>query len=437
MSGIRSSEEAHGAGRAPAAEAPESAPKRSVGGRSRRGKKGKKRPKERRPRYRRQRRDEFSDLAFVELNGLRFYLGPYGTNESKAEYERVLAEWEERGRQPPPDANSLTVLELIARFWAYAEGYYRRADGTPTGEALNHRRVLGVVKELYGHTPAAEFSPRCLKAVRKRLIDEGSSRTYTNKNIGRVKSVFRWATEEELVPPGVYQALSTVAGLKRGRTPGVRETKPVRPVAREHIDAIRPHVSRQVFAMIELQLLTAARPGEIVLVRAADIDRSGKVWRYTPESHKTAHHGFARSIYFGPKAQELLEPYLSNRKPTAYAFSPAEAETERRMRLSASRKTPLSCGNVPGSNRKEVPEREPQDHYTRDSYRRAIHRACNAAKIPQWSPHQLRHAAATELRRAYGLDAARAVLGHRTPVVTEIYAELDMLQAVRIAEERG
>jgi site-specific recombinase XerC len=63
--------------------------------------------------------------------------------------------------------------------------------------------------------------------------------------------------------------------------------------------------------------------------------------------------------------------------------------------------------------------------------------ACRADALPHWHPHQLRHAKATEIRREAGLDAARAVLGHRTPVVTEVYAELDIAKAASIMEKLG
>jgi integrase len=49
----------------------------------------------------------------------------------------------------------------------------------------------------------------------------------------------------------------------------------------------------------------------------------------------------------------------------------------------------------------------------------------------------LRHAKATELRREFGLDAARAVLGHRSPRVTETYAEIDLNKAAAAMEKLG
>ena len=81
--------------------------------------------------------------------------------------------------------------------------------------------------------------------------------------------------------------------------------------------------------MIDVQLLTGMRPGEVVLMRTCDIDRSADVWVYRPEHHKTLHHGHDRAIYIGPKCQELLTPLLKKDEPEAYLFSPADAERER------------------------------------------------------------------------------------------------------------
>ena len=83
----------------------------------------------------------------------------------------------------------------------------------------------------------------------------------------------------------------------------------------------------------------------------------------------------------------------------------------------------------------------------KDSYRQTIERAIAKANqriqagggvaIPHWHPNQLRHNAATRLRREFGLDAARAVLGHSSPVVTEVYAELDAAKAAEAMEKIG
>jgi len=60
--------------------------------------------------------------------------------------------------------------------------------------------------------------------------------------------------------------------------------------------------------MVRFQRFTGARPGEVCQIRPIDVDRSGEVWTYRPESHKTEHHGRQRIIYVGPQAQEVLAP---------------------------------------------------------------------------------------------------------------------------------
>ena len=54
-----------------------------------------------------------------------------------------------------------------------------------------------------------------------------------------------------------------------------------------------------------------------------------------------------------------------------------------------------------------------------------------------WSPNQLRHAAGTEVRRQYGLEAAQVILGHAKADVTQVYAERDMALAAEIMSKIG
>ena len=84
------------------------------------------------------------------------------------------------------------------------------------------------------------------------MVDGGLCRTEINKRVGKVVRAFRWAVENEMVPPSVHQRRCRPSpGSARGRSE-VRESEPVRPVADADVDAIRPHVSRQVWAMVEL-----------------------------------------------------------------------------------------------------------------------------------------------------------------------------------------
>lgn len=159
------------------------------------------------------------------------------------------------------------------------------------------------------------------------MIEAGLARTTINQRIGRVVRLFKWAVENELIPPQVYQGLGCVVGLQRGRS-GAREAEPVGPVEDARVEAVRPHVSRQVWAMVQLQHLTGMRPGEVTSMRRGDLDRSGEVWVYRPARHKTAYRGHGREVYLGRQAQEVLEPWL-HREATAYLLSPREAVAER------------------------------------------------------------------------------------------------------------
>jgi integrase len=54
-----------------------------------------------------------------------------------------------------------------------------------------------------------------------------------------------------------------------------------------------------------------------------------------------------------------------------------------------------------------------------------------------WHPGQLRHNAATWLRKEFGVELARIILGHATAFTTEIYAEADRQQAMEVVGKVG
>lgn len=78
------------------------------------------------------------------------------------------------------------------------------------------------------------------------------------------------------------------------------------------------------------------------------------------------------------------------------------------------------------------------NYYGIDAYRKAIHRACDAADIARWSPHRLRHAKGTELALSEGIEVARIALGHKDDRVTRRYAlGAEMQLAVEVARQHG
>lgn len=424
-----------------------------------------------------------TEQAVVTLNGKDFYLGKYGTPESREAYNRKIAEWLASGRQTMPTSapgESITVTEVAAAYWIHAEAYYKKPDGTPSSEVPLYKRLLGLLDSMYGSTPASTFGPLALKAVRQAMIDKGWRRKSINKQVDRIRRVFKWASAQEIIPASVHHALTTVEGLRFGRG-GAKESEPVKPAPEAMIEAVKPFLSRQVVALIELQLLTGAREGELLKLRAVDLDTTTdtetdptkRVWFLRPAEHKTAHHQHDRIIRFGPRAQEVIKPFLADRAVDAYLFSPNEAEADRRAKMRAQRKTKVQPSQV---RRAEASARrtratKPGEFYTPDSYRRAIERACEVAfpppdhlaqrddenreqyrarlasqekaelkawrKAHRWNPHRLRHNAATDIRRSHDLEVAGTVLGHKSLDVTQMYAEADQAKATEAIRRIG
>jgi hypothetical protein len=212
-----------------------------------------------------------SGQAICTLEGHDIYLGRYGSKASRDQYDRIVGEWLTNGRRLPSTLGGpfgLTVVELIDRFWTFAQQHYRRVDGTHTSEINNFRDALKPLARLYGSTPVSSFGSLALRAVRDEMIRLGWSRGTINRATNRIRHLFKWGTGRELVPPSVFHALLAVEGLQAGRS-AARESEPVKPVAEAHVQAVLPFLSPQVKAMVELQLLTGMRPGEVIAIRGS------------------------------------------------------------------------------------------------------------------------------------------------------------------------
>lgn len=409
-----------------------------------------------------------------------YWLGEHGSPESRELYHRVIAEWEANGRRLfDPDfekpatgddpEGGITISELCARFWR------ARAQHLNENERSHCKTLIRLLRRAYGSTPASAFGPRRLQRLRDDMIraDPESGRrgwgvTYTNAQVRRLCRLFKWAASQELVSASVRMELLSVDPLKSGRC-DARPGRSVKPVPVEVVEQTIPFMASPVAAAVRLQLLTGARPDEVLSLRTCDIETEGSdgVWIVRPKRHKTRYMGHDRVLFLGPRAQAVIEPFM-DRAPEAYLFSPAEAQAERRAARAAARKTPLSCGNRAGTNRKAEPKKTAGDRYDARSYYRAVQYACDVAFPPppplakrddetraqwrkrlastglkadldawlkehRWFPYQLRHTAATLYRREHGLEASALVLGHASARVTDaVYAERDQTKVAEI-----
>jgi integrase len=326
------------------------------------------------------------------------------------------------GGRPAPRPEGLSVAEAFAEFWRRGVQHFR-------DERVIDRfdQATKAVTPVCGHLPAASFGLGEMEDVRLGLLGRKPplARGYINALMSAVKQVVAWLHAHKLVSAAVLADARALKALGPGD--GGRETGPVPPVEEWVVEATLPHLSPTVAAMVRVQRLTGARPGELCAMRPKDVSRApaervvvpgtGRsvsaqavgdrlVWLYCPGAHKNLRRGKPRVIAVGPEAQAVLGPLLERRASGEFVFRPADA-------LSPARCEALGV----------------RDYYTVRSFRTAIRRAVARANrlrqeaaakgaggpvvlLPPWHPHQLRHAAAEEIADVLDADAAGAALGH-------------------------
>lgn len=376
-----------------------------------------------------------TNQAYVRLDRKPYYLGEYGSEESKERYNRLKAEWllnRHVGPFLPKSQSGPVVAEVCLAYLDHAESYYANSS-----EYVNLKLAIGPLNELYARLPASEFGVIQYRACRDWwLSDPKRSRQYVNKQMKRLLRVIKWGVGEGMIPPSVHQALQCVAPLKRGRT-DAPETEPVKPVKASLVEATLKALTPVLQDMVRFQQLVGCRPGEVCSIKPSMVDRSQEIWTIALDKHKTAYRGKKRVLYVGPKAQAVLAKYLL-RGPDEFCFTPIESERQRLAAKHAARVTAMSCGNRPGTNRiARPPKKAPGSSFATGSYCRSIKYACIRAKLDSWSPNQLRHSAATAIRKQFGLEAAQVILGHSGMEITEVYAEQDIQKALEVARMIG
>ena len=346
--------------------------------------------------------------AFVEWDKKRHYLpGEFGSEKSKAAYrEFLMGLIDEPKIARAISREPLRMSRLILLYLEWAESYYPTEDRR--NEAMNIKMALRVVGQLFPHEYAVSFGPSKLKKCRQALIDRGLSRRYINACVNRIRAMFKWAVEEELVEPSVLAVLRAVKGLRRGRTTA-REPDRVKPVEWADVAAVCKHLTPGLKAMVHLQWHTGVRSESICELTPGQVDCDCDPWLWRPK-HKNQWRDQDLVVFLGPKAQKVLAPYL-DRDDDEFCFKPAEigARTDRRH----------------------------AEHYTTETYRSALIRVMEREKLNRWTPHQIRHTKATAVPERFGLEAAQAVLGHASVDATEIYAEKMLAKAAMVAEQLG
>jgi integrase len=244
------------------------------------------------------------NLAVVTVDGRDYYLGAYGSPDSHRKYEALVRSWRERQDNPEPLGGQLlvpnnrpTLNEVILAYLKRVEKHYRLNHGR-NKEAGCVSDALVVLQGCgYGPEPADSFRPKDLKKVCEAMIAKKWSRGYINHQVIRLKRMFAYAAEEDMVPGSVYHALLAIKGLRKG-TPGVREAKKVKPVPIDHVKAVLKKAHKMLKAMLLFAWHTGARPGEVCALKPCYLDTDDRVWLYrVPEdANKTEVHEQERTV---------------------------------------------------------------------------------------------------------------------------------------------
>lgn len=293
--------------------------------------------------------------------------------------------------QAAATAPPLTLASLRALYLIHAEKHYRRRSGSQTREAANIKASIARFEAFAGAAAmAGKINRHQVRAWVDQLAAEKLSRSYCNQCLARLRRMLRWAADLEYIDVAICEQLRLVRPLVAFRS-DAKETKHRNPPTLETARAILPHLPRLARDVFQLSMLTGARPGEILGISNAEVHIDSRGPRLCPLQHKAAHHGHARVIPLNTAAVTIVDRHWRPMLPADFLF-----------------KSPRSTG-----------------HYHHTAYAAAIKRACKKAGVAQICPYDIRHAVGRAVRKAKGLDAAQALLGHANSRMTEIYAPID------------
>ena len=348
---------------------------------------------------------------------------PGAKHTMRADRPRKMAEeaaaryWEEHTRQAARhEPTGATVADLCAAWDAHCREYYKSA-----ASAENAALDVRAFRELFGNATVAELTHTDMLKFRDALIRSGISRRTVNGRLWRVKFMLGWALDEALIPAAVKAELTQVKCVKRGRS-AAPERPPVRPVDDATIATTVAKMMPNTADMVRVHRLTGMRPCELCALRWSMIDTSRLPWVYRvpPEVNKNEWRGELgqpRVVCIGPKARAILERHKDGGD---VPFSPVRAMAEYIAARHAARVTPF-YGQKKNAPTPHVP-RVLGECWNANAYTKTIHAACGRAGIAPWGANRLRHTFGTEVRRAFGLEAARAVLGHTGGgCITDVY----------------
>lgn len=430
------------------------------------------------PKYRHHKPSGRAVIQYKPLYGENpIYLdGAYNSPESLAHYDRLVpvimahrvAAKQKKTRPVPMVNRGSTIAEMMDAYHPWARDYY----GEDSSDFGHIEQMIYAVFASVGDMRCEDFGPLALKKVRQWMVETYDpnppkksgrkrklvwSRQYINAQIIKLRRMFRWAVENEYIDSVQLGNLKAVPGIRPGQTTAP-EAKPIEAVEWSVASRVLPHVCPMVAAMVQIQYFGGMRPGEVVRIGNAELDRTfDDCWLFMPVKHKTAWRGKQKVICLGPKSIALLKPYLNRAidEGRTFVFSPSIAWEEYVQRRRFERATKQY-----GKPAETKPRTTVGDRYTTHSYHQAIKHGFKrmdkldpqeaaiyntSVILDRWHPNQLRHGRATEVNAVYAVEAAEAkgnqaamaMLGHSSIAALKVYAKPAVKLSMRVAREIG
>ncbi len=401
-------------------------------------------------------------------DGNRTTIG-FGTTESRTKGEIMVAfeKWLDLYAQQPHKVLSfknpykaiaeivnpskrIAVGELLQKYRNHASKTIAKVDSNKKHPDYTFIDRVEKFLKPYLVWPAKDFGPDELLAVQKTMIQHRyyigqKEKRYTrrgiNDNINWIRKIWKWGMGRCIVTAEQVQGFEEVKPLRIGTSLAPDNVKRKR-ITEEELEKVINCLGSVVGDMLRIIWYTGMRPNEVCKMRPYDIIRDDQdCWLYIPGrdhspvgKHKTMRFERMKVIPLTSESQEVLRKRIRDFNSKNYIFSPKETVAELIANKARERKTPLSCGNRPGTNRKEHPMIKPRDRYDHHTLRRACQRACIKAGVELFVPYDLRRSMATRTRATLGKEATKVLLGHAKTSTTEIYLLEEVQEAVKVAK---
>lgn len=364
----------------------------------------------------------------VVLAGEHLYTkADWGTNpdqaspECIAEYLQILEDWELRDRKPRAvsrSPNQPTTMGALADVWVahlQSLGRYKH-NGQETSTWAYIRSSVQTFKKSFGTVPIGLFSrshmvryrdeQEALVAACKHLPHNA------NRKIRKLREFIAWCVQRDQLRYVLGTVCDNLPIVKHHHHQDVIAVRSHRKRAVSWEDVNRlAEASNEVYAdMFRVHRTIGCRPGELCAMHVEEITvLQDGWWTWSPKSHKTQHRGGKLTYWLNADAQKLLEPWVAKaRGGRGWVFNYKETG------CAGNRKYQTSCKDLSGP-------------ISLAAYRRSIIVGCEKAGVELFTPHELRHAVASERANdpRLSLSAAGRSLGHSSISSLQSYVHPD------------